>query len=131
METAEAVVVKKNERKPRGSAAPNDLRDVEKIADGFVRKFPFAEDEVQQLRKAVARAIQSRRIENDANAARHEWVRANLGRLFSGAIERSLKKLPVDGPSGEINQDNRRTKEIFGELWRGNRNYYFTAKEGD
>lgn len=127
---ATEIQVETKGRKARGSAAPNDLRNVEKIADGFGRKFPFAEEEVQQLKKAVARAIQSRRIENDANAAQHEWVRSSLGRLFNSAIERALKKLPVDGPNEEVNKDNRRTKEVFGELWRGNKNYYF-GKETD
>lgn len=125
------IAVKNDDPKRRGSGALSDLREIEKLADGFAKKFPFADEEVDQLKQAVAKAIQSRRIENDANTDKHEWVRSNLGRLFNGAIERSLKKLAVDGPDEEINRDNRRTKERFGELWRGNKNYYLTAKTGD
>lgn len=130
MQPTEGVIVETKDQKARGSGAPSDLREIEKLADGFAKKFPFADEEMDQLKKAVARAVQSRRIENVASAAKHEWVRSNLGRLFNGAVERCLKKLAVDGPDDEINRDNRRTKEIFGELWRGNKNYYLTGKTG-
>jgi hypothetical protein len=116
------------ERK-RGSAASNDWREVVRIADGFFADFPFAEERVGKLNKAVHKALQSQRIKDNAHSEDHEWIRVNLAAMFAGRIEPSLKNYPVKLPDGSADEDNIRRKRKFGRIWRRNENYYFTAEQ--
>jgi hypothetical protein len=120
---------KQRNNNKRGSAAPNDLRYVLKIAERGLVDFPFAQDWVTQITQAVFKAIESQRTRDAVHTEEHESTRADLGAMFNGKIEEAIRKLPVKDASGAVIEDHIKRKQRFGRRWRRNEQYYFTAEQ--
>jgi hypothetical protein len=119
---------KQRKKGKRGSAAPNDLRNLLKIAASLLKDFPFAEERVIEITRAVNKAIESQRTRDSAHADEHESTRADLGAMFDGAIERAIRNLPVK-EGGTLHEDYINRKKRFGRRWRRNEQYYFTPEQ--
>jgi hypothetical protein len=131
MSPATSVSEEKKERQKgkRGNAAPNDIRNVLKLAERFLSDFPFAEDRVNKLIQAINKAIASQRTRDAIHTAEHDSIRGDLGAMFAGTIEQAIRKLPVKDAADRIIDDNVKRKQRFGRLWRRNEQYYITPEQ--
>ena len=93
--------------KRRDGALPAELRDLDKLVDGFADDFSFARDEVRRLKQKTASVIAAWRQREAGQRAEHHRSRAYLAVLTKGGIERWVNA-----------SDDEEMKSFFRRVWR-------------